>query len=70
MLKFEKEDLVNEVQLGKEPITESESPESPNGRPGRAQEALEQQNKKLMDELHNLLNDNARLHERLKTTSK
>lgn len=69
MLKFEKEDLANEVVLVKE-VKESDLPESPPGRVGRAQELLEQQNKKLLEEVHNLLNDNARLHERIKTLTK
>mmetsp|Transcript_11131 Transcript_11131/g.21878 ORF Transcript_11131/g.21878 Transcript_11131/m.21878 type:complete len:355 (-) Transcript_11131:4249-5313(-) len=69
MLKFEKEDLAHEVKLVSE-VKEGDSPASPNGRPGRALEILEQQNKKLLEQVHSLLNDNARLHEKIQLLSK
>jgi hypothetical protein len=69
MLRFEKDDLASEVELVKE-VKESESPETPVLRTGRASEIQEQQNKKLLEEVHNLLNENAKLHERLNAMTK
>jgi hypothetical protein len=70
MLKLEKENLLNEAQLTKEVKEAIDRSPSPTQRPGRAIEVLEQQNKHLLEEVHSLLNDTAKLHERLKTTEK